>query len=271
MSGSLLTRHNVRTFGRGTVPMIFAHGFGCDQNMWRFVTPAFEHAYRIVLFDYLGHGRSDVSQYDAARYTTLDGYASDVLDICAALDIRHGVFVGHSVSAMIGALASIRQPDRFDDLIMIGPSPRYINDDGYVGGFAASDVDELLDALESNYLGWSSKMAPVIMGRPDRPELGEELTNSFCRTDPAIARQFARTTFLGDNRDDLPRVPARTLVLQCAADAIAPDAVGQYVHDRLPRSVLVRMQATGHCPNLSAPAETIAAMQAFLASPRVQR
>jgi sigma-B regulation protein RsbQ len=261
-----LTKYNLRVFGDGHVPMVFAHGFGCDQNMWRFVTPAFERDYRIVLFDYLGHGRSDASQYDAARYAALEGYADDVLEICDALGVRNGVFVGHSVSAMIGALACIREPERFDSLIMIGPSPRYIDEDGYVGGFGRRDIDELLESLDSNYLGWSSAMAPVIMGRPDQPELGQELANSFCRTDPAIARQFARATFLSDNRADLPHVPARTLVLQCANDVIAPDAVGQYVHDRVPSSVLVRMQATGHCPNLSAPDETIAAMKTFLGS-----
>lgn len=266
MPDPILSRHNVRVFGAGSVPMVFAHGFGCDQNMWRLVTPAFEPDYKIIVFDYLGHGQSDASGYEPERYATLDGYASDVLDICAALDIRHGIFVGHSVSAMIGALACGREPDRFDALVMIGPSPRYINDTGYVGGFSRADIDELLETLESNYLGWSSAMAPVIMGRPDRPELGEELANSFCRTDPAIARQFARTTFLSDNRHDLARVSARTLVLQCANDVIAPDSVGRFVHERIPRSVLVNMRATGHCPNLSAPDETIAAMKAFLAS-----
>lgn len=263
---AVLQRHNVRVFGSGTTPMVFAHGFGCDQNMWRFVTPAFEHDYRIVLFDYLGHGQSDRQAYDAVRHATLDGYASDVLDICRELDVRAGVFVGHSVSAMIGALASIREPERFARLIMIGPSPRYVNDDGYVGGFARTDIDELLESLDSNYLGWSSTLAPVIMGRPDRPELGEELTNSFCRTDPAVARQFAQATFLADNRQDLPKVSVPTLVLQCANDVIAPDAVGEYVHRSLPHSTLVRLRATGHCPNLSAPDETIAAMQAFLAA-----
>jgi sigma-B regulation protein RsbQ len=264
MTANVLRRHNVRVSGDGAVPMLFAHGFGCDQHMWRFVAPAFERRYRVVLFDYLGHGQSDITGYDPARYATLDGYAADVLEICAALEIRGGVFVGHSVSAMIGALASAREPDRFERLVMIGPSPRYVDADGYVGGFARADIDELLESLESNYLGWSSAMAPAIMGRPDRPELGEELANSFCRTDPAIARQFARATFLSDNRGDLARVPARTLVLQCASDVIAPDAVGRFVHAQLPDSVLVNLAATGHCPNLSAPEETIAAMRAFL-------
>jgi sigma-B regulation protein RsbQ len=263
---AILARNNVRILGHGTTPMMLAHGFGCDQNMWRFVAPAFERDFRIVLFDYPGHGGAAASTQSALQYDTLDGYASDVLDICAALDLRHGVFVGHSVSAMIGALASVREPDRFDRLVMIGPSPRYINDGEYVGGFSRDDIDELLESLESNYLGWSSAMAPVIMGRPDRPELGEELINSFCRTDPAVARRFARTTFLSDNRADLARIPVRTLVLQCADDVIAPRSVGQFVHDHIPDSVLVNMRATGHCPNLSAPDETIAAIKAFLAS-----
>jgi sigma-B regulation protein RsbQ len=264
MRNRVLSRHNVRVFGAGSTPMVFAHGFGCDQNMWRFITPAFERDYKIVLFDYLGHGRSDVSAYDPARYESLDGYAGDVLEICDALDVRRGVFVGHSVSAMIGALAAARERDRFNALVMIGPSPCYMNDGDYVGGFTRADIDELLEALEGNYLGWSSSMAPVIMGRPDRPELGEELTNSFCRTDPAVARQFARVTFLSDNRADLADVPTRTLVLQCSRDVIAPDSVGRFVHEHLPDSVLVQMRATGHCPNLSAPEETIAAIKGFL-------
>lgn len=261
---STLERFNVTMVGHGSVPMVFAHGFGCDQNMWRFVTPAFERDYRIILFDYVGHGRSDSSAYVAAKYTSLAAFADDVLEICRELDVRHGVFVGHSVSAMIGVLAAIREPSRFDRLILIGPSPRYIDDDGYAGGFTRGDIEGLLDSLDSNYLGWSSAMAPVIMGNAERPELGQDLTNSFCRTDPEIAKQFARVTFLSDNRADLPLVRARCLVLQCSRDVIAPDSVGRYVHDHLPDSELVLMEATGHCPNLSAPEETIAAMKAFL-------
>jgi sigma-B regulation protein RsbQ len=264
----ILARHNVRVAGNtgsSRPTMMFAHGYGCDQNMWRHVTPAFEAAHRIVLFDYPGHGGSPAPQDNPSRYDSLDGYASDVLAICEALDLRHAIFVGHSVSSMIGALASIREPDRFDQLIMIGPSPRYINDQEYVGGFGHSDITELLESLDANHLGWSSAMAPVIMGRPDRPELGLELTNSFCRTDPAVARQFARATFFADNRDDLSRITARTLILQCAEDVIAPAAVGQYLHRQVPGSELVMMSATGHCPNLSAPEETISAIRAFLA------
>jgi len=246
--------------------MLFAHGFGCDQNMWRHVWPAFAGEHRIVLFDHVGHGGSDRGAFDPDRYASLDGYAADVLDICHELDLRDVIFVGHSVSAMIGALAANAEPERFARLVMVGPSPRYLDDDGYVGGFSREDIDELLASLESNYLGWSSVMAPVIMGNEERPELGDELTASFCATDPAIARHFARVTFLSDNRDDLPRVRTRALVLQCASDAIAPTAVGEYVHARLPDSELVMLAATGHCPNLSAPEETIAAIRAFLSS-----
>ena len=262
-----LARNNIKVSGRKDgQPMVFSHGFGCDQNMWRFVAPAFEDEYRVVLFDHVGAGGSDLSAYSPARYGSLQGYANDVLEICRDLGLERVIFVGHSVSAMIGVLAAVQEPDRFDRLVLVGPSPRYIDDGDYVGGFSREDIDGLLESLESNYLGWSSAMAPAIMGNPDRPELGEELTNSFCRTDPGIARQFARATFLSDNRADLPRVRTRSLVLQCSEDVIAPQCVGEYVHRQIPDSVLVLMKATGHCPNLSAPAETVAAIQGFLAS-----
>lgn len=262
----VLARHNVRVTGAGSQPIMFAHGFGCDQNMWRFVAPAFEQEYKVVLFDHIGAGHSDLSAYTKVRYSTLQGYAGDVLAICRALNLSNVIFVGHSVSAMIGALAVIEEPARFDRLVMVAPSPRYINDDGYVGGFSREDIDGLLDSLDSNYLGWSSAMAPAIIGNPDRPELGEELTNSFCRTDPTIAAHFARVTFLSDNRQDLAKVSVPTLVLQCAEDVIAPLSVGEYVRTRIPRSRLVNLRATGHCPNLSAPAETTAAIKDFLAA-----
>jgi sigma-B regulation protein RsbQ len=258
-------RHNIRVSGSAEgQPMLFAHGFGCDQNMWRYVAPRFEDQFKVVLFDHLGAGRSDLSSYDPARHTSLSGYAADVLEICRELELRDVVFVGHSVSAMIGALAAVEDPERFDKLVFVGPSPRYIDDDGYVGGFAEADVSEMLDSLESNYLGWSSAMAPLIMGNADRPELGQELTESFCRTDPEIARQFARVTFLSDNRADLQRVTTPTLVLQCTNDVIAPIAVGEYVRDHLPNASLVLLDATGHCPNLSAPEETANAIAAFV-------
>jgi sigma-B regulation protein RsbQ len=263
----VLRRNNVRLSGvPGAQPMVFAHGFGCDQNMWRYVAPAFEEHYRVVLFDHVGAGASDLGAYSRERYGSLHGYAQDVLEIARALELREIVFVGHSVSAMIGLLAANEEPERFARLVLVGPSPRYVDDGEYVGGFTREDIDGLLQSLESNYLGWSSAMAPAIMGNADRPELGEELTNSFCRTDPAIAQHFARVTFLSDNRDDLPRVRVPTLILQCLEDVIAPLEVGDYVHRSIPGSELVVLPATGHCPNLSAPAETVAAIESFLAA-----
>ncbi|HWT24426.1 MAG TPA: alpha/beta hydrolase [Solirubrobacteraceae bacterium] len=262
---SVVARHNVTITGRETgPPMLFAHGFGCDQNMWRHVAPAFADAYRIVLFDHVGAGGSDLAAYDPERYGSLQGYAEDVLEICRELDLWDVIFVGHSVSAMVGVVAAIEEPDRFGKLVLVGPSPRYIDDEGYVGGFSREDIDDLLASLESNYLGWSSAIAPVIMGNPDRPELARELTNSFCRANPEIQRRFARVTFLSDNRADLARVRTPSLVLQCSDDAIAPTTVGEYVHEQLPDSRYVVLDATGHCPNLSAPAATIAAIKAFL-------
>ena len=244
--------------------MLFAHGFGCDQNMWRFVAPAFTDDFRVVLFDHVGAGAGDSAAYDPDRHSTLHGYAQDVVEICDALDLRDVVFVGHSVSAMIGVLAQAMRPDRFGALVLVGPSPRYVDDGDYVGGFSESDIGELLGSLESNYLGWASATAPVIMGNDDRPELGQELTESFCRTDPDIAKSFARVTFLSDNRADLAAVSVPTLVLQCRDDVIAPMEVGHYVHEAIPGSVLTVLDATGHCPNLSAPEDTSAAIADFL-------
>lgn len=262
---SVLTRNNVTQTGRGRRAMVFAHGYGCDQAMWRLVAPAFAGTHRVVLFDHVGAGGSDPTAYDRSKYASLHGYAEDLHELCVALDVRDGVFVGHSVSAMIGVLAAIRDPTRFSRLVLIGPSPRYVDDAGYVGGFSLRDVEELLELQDSNYLGWSTAFAPVVAGNPDRPELAAELANSFCRADPAIARQFAAVTFLSDNRADLPLVAARCLVLQCREDAIAPPAVGEYVRAQLGDSELVVLEATGHCPHLSAPDETIAAIKAFLA------
>jgi len=244
--------------------MMFAHGFGCDQNMWRYVAPAFERDFRTIVFDYVGAGGSDLAAYDAEKYSTLDGYADDIVALARALDIKGGVFVGHSVSAMIGLIAARRAPELFSDLVLVGPSPRYIDDGDYAGGFTREQIMELLEFLDSNHMGWSQAMAPVIMGNADRPELGEELINSFCRTDPEIAKRFARTTFLSDNRADLGAVDARVLVMQCREDVIAPVSVGEFVHRALPGSEYVLLDATGHCPNLSAPEETIAAIRAFV-------
>jgi sigma-B regulation protein RsbQ len=245
-------------------PMVFAHGFGCDQNMWRYVWPEFAGDHRVILFDHVGSGGSDASAFDPRRYESLEGYADDVIDICHELDLDDVVFVGHSVSAMIGVLAARAEPDRFGKLVLIGPSPRYIDDGDYTGGFTREDIEGLLASLDSNYLGWSAAMAPVIMGNPDRPELGDELTNSFCRADPEIAKHFARVTFMSDNRADLAQVTTPTLVLQCSEDAIAPEAVGAYVDGQLPDSRIVQLAATGHCPNLSAPGETTAAIREFI-------
>lgn len=246
--------------------MVLAHGFGCDKGMWRHVAPAFEQSHRVVLFDHVGAGGSDLTAYDPARYERLEGYAADVVQIVEALELPPVVFVGHSVSAMIGALAAADRPELFDRLVLVGPSPRYIDDDGYRGGFGRDEIDELLETMDGNYLGWSQHIAPVIMGVPDRPDLGEELTSSFCRTDPAIAKRFARTTFLSDNRADLPRVSTPSLVVQCRDDVIAPVEVGQYVHAHLPRSELVLLDVTGHCPNLSAPDQLVEAMTRYLAA-----
>jgi sigma-B regulation protein RsbQ len=262
---SALIRNNVHVTGNGKRAIVFAHGFGCDQNMWRFVAPAFERDFQTVLFDHVGAGGSDLSAYDPCKYTTLDGYAEDVVEIARELDLDEGaVFVGHSVSAMIGVLASLKAPELFENLVLVGPSARYIDDDDYTGGFKENQIAELLDFLADNHMGWSRAMAPAIMGNPDRPELAEELTNSFCRTDPDIAKAFARVTFTSDNRADLPKVKARTLILQCSEDVIAPAEVGEYVHRHVRRSEIKYLAATGHCPNLSAPQETISAIRAFV-------
>jgi sigma-B regulation protein RsbQ len=265
---SMRARNNVTVTGREDGPtVLLAHGFGCDQNLWRLVVPELARRYRVVLFDHTGAGRSDLAAWTPERYGSLDGYAGDVLAICHELDLRDVVLVGHSVSAMIAVLAANREPERFAKLVLLTPSPCYLDDDGYRGGFSREDIDELLASLESNYLGWSATMAPVIMGNPDRPELGEELTNSFCRTDPAIARVFARVTFLSDNRADLAKVAVPTLVLECSNDAIAPPEVGRFTHEQISGSTLVTLAATGHCPQLSAPEATAAAITAFVGGP----
>ena len=260
----ILSRYNVKVSGTGGRFMLFAHGFGCDQNMWRFVAPAFESTHRVVLFDHVGCGKADSSGYDAERHSTLQGYADDVVEIARALGISDGIFVGHSVSAMIGILAARSAPELFGKLVLIGPSPCYINDGDYRGGFERGDIEELMTFMDSNFLGWSAALTPQIMGNPDRPELADELNNSFCRTDPDIAKSFARVTFLSDNRRDLDGVVLPALILQCSEDLIAPDSVGAYVHARLPASALVTLKATGHCPNLSAPEETVEAIRAWI-------
>ncbi|MEU6676378.1 alpha/beta hydrolase [Streptomyces sp. NPDC046925] len=260
-------RNNVTVTGPADGPvLLLAHGFGCDQNMWRLIAPTLAEGYRVVLFDYVGSGEADPSAWDERRYSSLEGYALDALEVCEELDLRDVTFVGHSVSAMVGVLAAAKAPQRISRLVMVAPSPRYIDDDGYRGGFSAEDIQELLESLESNYLGWSATMAPVIMANADRPELGRELTTSFCSTDPDMARVFARTTFLSDSRDDLKTVTVPTLILDCNQDVIAPREVGAYVHSAIPGSRLVTLKATGHCPQLSAPGATVEAVTEFLAT-----
>jgi sigma-B regulation protein RsbQ len=260
----VLKRNNVTVTGQGRIPLLFAHGYGCDQNMWRYVTPAFLPDYKVILFDHMGFGKSDVTGYSPKRYGSLHAYADDILEICQALNLEDVIFVGHSVSAMIGVLAAIQAPRHFQKLVLIGPSPRYINEPGYTGGFAREDIHDMLESLDSNYLGWAAAMAPVIMGNPDKPQLSEELANSFCRSDAEIARNFAYLTFLSDNRNDLKKLRVPALILQCQEDMIAPLEVGRYMHQHLAGSSLVNLKATGHCPNLSAPDETIAAIKEFL-------
>ncbi len=261
----ILHRNHVRIIGSGAKTILFAHGFGCDQNMWRFVVPAFQNEYRVLLFDHIGAGNSDLSQYNPLKYRSLDAYAGDILDIIDSTGSAPVIFVGHSVSAMMGVLASIQHPAKFERLILIGPSPCYINDPEYTGGFSRADIDELLETLDSNYLGWSTSITPVIMGNADRPELAAELNESFCRTDPQIAKQFARVTFLSDNRGDLPLVRVPTAILQCAKDVIASESVGEFVRARIPGSELVNLRATGHCPHMSAPDEIILVLKELLA------
>ncbi|MGV3573012.1 MAG: alpha/beta fold hydrolase [Ramlibacter sp.] len=261
---SVLQRNNVKILGSGK-PMVFVHGFGCDQNMWRLLAPHFANRYQVILLDLVGSGNSELSAYDKQRYATLQGHADDVCEVLREVAREPAVFVGHSVSSMVGLLANLRCPDLIAAQVMVGPSPCYINDGEYYGGFERSDIESLLESLESNYLGWSSNMAPAIMGAPDRPELAEELTNSFCRTDPEIAKHFARVTFLSDHRQDLPRLRAPTLILQCSDDLIAPIAVGEYMHKVIPNSQLRVIDNVGHCPHLSAPSASVAAMEEFLA------
>jgi sigma-B regulation protein RsbQ len=261
----LVRRNHVHVSGSGPATLYFCHGFGCDQNMWRFMAPAYADRFRIVLFDLVGSGKSDQKAYDFTKYGTLQGYADDVLEIAREFGAGPGIFVGHSVSAMIGLLAGLKDPSAFAAHVMVGPSPCYINDGDYFGGFERKDIEGLLETLESNYLGWSSTMAPAIMGAPDQPELAVELTNSFCRTDPQIAAHFARVTFLSDNRADLPKLRAPALILQCSDDIIAPMAVGEYLKRTLPDATLAVIKNQGHCPHMSAPGASSDAIDTFLA------
>jgi sigma-B regulation protein RsbQ len=264
MTENILERNYVNVFGRGTQPLMFAHGFGCGQNMWRFMTPAFEDNYRIILFDYVGSGKSDVKAYKAERYSRLDGYARDVIEICDALGLRDVIFVGHSVSSIIGVLASIERPELFRELIQIVPSPCYLNDAAYTGGFERADIEGLLEMMDKNYIAWANFLAPVIMKNPDKPELRQELEESFCSTDPEIARRFAEATFFSDNRADVSKVKTPSLIIQLTDDAIAPVSVGEFLHKNTPNSTLRLLDASGHCPHMSHPQETIEIIKDYL-------
>ncbi len=250
--------------GEGDQSIILAHGFGCNQNVWRHLVAAYKSKYKLILFDFVGAGQSDLSAYDSKRYSSLEGYAKDVLEIIEALNIKNALYIGHSVSCMIGVKAAIAQPSYFSKLIFVSPSPCYINDEEYIGGLDKEDLNNLLELMDSNYLGWSSLLAPQVMGNTDQPELGEELVANFCATDPDIAKEFARVTFLSDNRTDLENIQTESLTLQCFNDILAPLAVGYYIEKKAKGNTLKILQATGHCPHMSAPEETIAAISAYI-------
>ena len=260
----LKRRNNVQVRGEGPVTVVFSHGFGCDQSMWRYLTPMFDQRYRVLTYDLVGSGASDASAYDRARYSNLQGYADDLLDIVGHYCDGPVILISHSVSAMIGMLATIARPERFAAQVMVGPSPCYINDGDYTGGFSREDIDDLLLSMDGNYLGWSSSMAPAIMGVPEQPHLGVELTNSFCRNDPDIARHFAKVTFLSDHRADVAKSSVPALILQCSDDIIAPRSVGSFMHATMPRSELTVIDNVGHCPHMSAPTASSAAIDDFL-------
>ena len=264
----MIKRNDVQITGTGEKTIVFAPGFGCDQRMWRYVTPSLEKDYRIITFDYVGAGKTDLRFYDHTRYRHLSGYAQDVLEVLAALELQKAIFVGHSVSGMIGLLASIQDPERFESLIMVGPSPCYLNDPPeYAGGYERSDLEGLIELMEKNYIQWASQFASLVMKNADRPELSGELEESFCSTDPIIAGNFARATFFSDNRKELSKAPVPSLILQCAEDAIAPTQVGEYLHRCMPGSEIRFMKATGHCPHLSHPEETLALIKDYLSKP----
>ena len=268
MNNHIISRNNINRFGKGSQPIMFAHGYGCDQNMWRLVAPAFEEDYQIILFDHTGSGNSDENEYDFDKYDSLEGYADDIIEICDELELEDVILVAHSVSTMIGVLAAAKRPDLFSKLVLIGPSPRYINDEDYYGGFSQEDIDDHIETLESNYLGWSSSITPAISGNPNKPEVAEELHNSFCSMNPKIAKHFAKVTFLSDNREDLSRVKVPSLIIQCDPDIIAPVEVGKYVDEQLQHSCYIQLNASGHCPHLTAPELTIDAIKSFIESDR---
>lgn len=269
-SAGVARRNNVTMLGNPSGPVLmFAHGFGCDQGMWSRVVPYFSDDYRIVMFDHVGAGQSDLAAYDSDKYASLDGYAQDLLELCEVLDLEEVTLVAHSVSSMMAVAAAGQRPQQFEQLVLVAPSPCYVDEpsSGYVGGFSAHDIEELLASMDHNYFAWAANIAPMVMGNPEVPELGVELEGSFCQTNPDTAREFARVTFLSDSRELLARVTVPTLVLQCSDDALAPVEVGRYISGQMADCGLVQLRATGHCPHVSAPAETANAILTYLHRP----
>ena len=263
----IIARNNVRIWGQGDRTLVFVHGFGCDQSMWRFVTPSFEQSYRIVLLDLTGSGQSDLSAFDLKRHSQLEGYAEDLIEILTALELQDSIFIGHSVSGMIGAIASLSHPELFSHLLLVAPSPCYINHPpDYIGGFEQEDIEEMLELMDHNYMGWARFLAPVVASGQENPDLAQELETSFCSTDPITAKTFAKATFFSDHRAILPQVSRPCLIMQCREDAVAPLEVGQYLQAHLPQAQLVHLEAVGHCPHVSHPEETIAVIQDYLAT-----
>ncbi|WP_339922223.1 alpha/beta hydrolase [uncultured Cyclobacterium sp.] len=260
----VLKRNNINVFGEGTKVLLFAHGFGCDQNAWKYMVNFFTKEYKLILFDYVGAGKSDLATYDSRKYSSLDGYANDITEICDALELRNAIFIGHSVSCIIGALVSIKRPDVFEKLVFIGPSPCYISKGDYKGGFDQETIDALMEVMEEDYISWARSIAPNIMDSQNGKELTSELADGFCSIDPEIAKQFARVTFLSDNRQDLPLIPVNSLTIQCSDDMIAPVSVGQYIHKNVPNNTLKIIDAKGHCPHMSHPKDTAHAIRNFL-------
>jgi sigma-B regulation protein RsbQ len=261
---NISSRNNVKVIGKGATTLLFGHGFGCDQHTWRSVSPAFEKNFKVVLFDYVGAGKSDLNAYDINRYNSLEGYARDVIEICHELELENVVFIGHSVSSMIGLLALKEVPALFKKIVFIGPSPHYLNEPGYNGGIDQADLEELLEVMDSNYMGWSQMVAPSIMGNPERPELGRDLANSFCAMDPVIARQFARVTFLSDNRKDLAYLSIPSLTIQCQDDFLTSEYIAEYINQHIIDNEIILLKSSGHCPHLSDPKAVIKAIKSFI-------
>jgi sigma-B regulation protein RsbQ len=262
---AVLKRNNVSIIGTGPQDLVFAHGFGCDQNMWRFLTPEFVEQYRVILFDYTGSGQSDINGYDLRKYSKLEGYADDILDICRALKLQNVILIGHSVSATIATLAAIRAPEQFSRLIHICPSPCFLNDPpAYMGGFELSDLEELLSLMDKNYIGWANYLAPIVIGGQASDILTGELSDSFCSTDPVVTKNFARTTFMSDNRADYAKTPVPVLIIQSQIDNLASLEVGEFLHRITPKSKMRVIESEGHCPHMTHPSLVVNAIKSYL-------